>query len=371
MKPITLAVSVAVLLLFAPAVAQAANVKVYFLRGEQFSAVQRDVPNGATILSQTVQELLDGPTAEEARAGYGSAIPDGSRLASARIDAPKRLAVLDFSGTFGAANRLPRTDAEFRDVYGARLAQVVYTVSALTGLDRVSVHVPGQTTRVLSRDDFDHPGFTMPAPPQVKGPAPLDTRAVQTALAAHAYLPPEAVTGTFDYRTQQAVIAFQAWEGLARDGVVGPATQARLATAATPIALSRQPGRHVEIYRQRGVVLLLDGATVVRAIHTSTGIGGDSPDLGTPPGNFKIYRKEARSWSVPYKTWLPFAAYWNAGWAMHGYPDVPTRPASHGCADLRGRTSGSVDLCSLCEQNSTPPSPRSRRGSTAWCTGAS
>ena len=41
-----------------------------------------------------------------------------------------------------------------------------------------------------------------------------------------------------------------------------------------------------------------------------------------------------RSWSVPYKTWLPFAAYWVGGWALHGYADVPARPASHGCARL-------------------------------------
>ena len=61
---------------------------------------------------------------------------------------------------------------------------------------------------------------------------------------------------------------------------------------------------------------------------------GDSPDIGTPPGKWKIYRKELKSWSVPYKTWLPYATYWNGGWALHGYADVPARPASHGCARL-------------------------------------
>jgi lipoprotein-anchoring transpeptidase ErfK/SrfK len=37
---------------------------------------------------------------------------------------------------------------------------------------------------------------------------------------------------------------------------------------------------------------------------------------------------------VPYKTWLPYACYWNAGWALHGYASVPAQPASHGCARL-------------------------------------
>jgi lipoprotein-anchoring transpeptidase ErfK/SrfK len=323
-----------VLLLLAPAAAEAATVRVYFTKGEQLASVDRDIPNGAGIVTGTVQELLKGPTAAETRAGFGTAIPAGSTLASARIDAANRLAILDFSGTFGSAKKLPDSDAMFREVYGARLAQVVYTVSALTGLDRVRVHVPNQVARTLSRADFERTRYTAPEPPEVKSPAPADPRTVQTKLAALGYLPQDAINGTYDYRTMQAVLAFQAWEGLQRDGVVGPQTTKRLGTAVPPLPLSRAPGRHVEIYRQRGVVLLIDGAKLVRAIHTSTGIGGDDPDLGTPPGTWKIYRKELRSWSVPYKTWLPYASYWNAGWALHGYADVPARPASHGCARL-------------------------------------
>jgi hypothetical protein len=322
------------LLLLAPVTAEAATVKVYFTKGEQLASVDREIPNGAGIVTATVQELLKGPTAAETRAGYGTAIPAGSTLASARIDAGRRLALLDFTGRFGSAKKLPDNDQAFREVYGARLAQVVYTVSALTGLDRVSVHVPGQVARTLSREDFERTRYAEPEPPEVKVRGPSDPRAVQARLAALGYLPQDAVNGTYDYRTMQAVLAFQAWEGLARDAVVGPQTSKRLGAAVPPLPLSRAPGRHVEIYRQRGVVLLIDGAKLVRAIHTSTGIGGDDPDLGTPPGTWRIYRKELRSWSVPYKTWLPYASYWNAGWALHGYADVPARPASHGCARL-------------------------------------
>ena len=143
------------------------------------------------------------------------------------------------------------------------------------------------------------------------------------------------MTGTFDYRTMQAVMAFQGWTGLAQDGVVGPQTSAKLQTAGRPQPLDRTSrGRRVEIYRAQGVVLLIDSGRVVRAIHTSTGFGGDSTSTGTPPGKWKIYRKELRSWSVPYKTWLPYAAYWVGGWALHGYADIPAHPASHGCARL-------------------------------------
>ena len=44
-----------------------------------------------------------------------------------------------------------------------------------------------------------------------------------------------------------------------------------------------------------------------------------------------MFRKELRSWSVPFKQLLPYASYFNAGIAFHEYADVPTYAASHGC----------------------------------------
>jgi lipoprotein-anchoring transpeptidase ErfK/SrfK len=44
-----------------------------------------------------------------------------------------------------------------------------------------------------------------------------------------------------------------------------------------------------------------------------------------------VFRKEVRSWSVPFKVWLPWASYVVGGIAFHEYPDVPVVPASHGC----------------------------------------
>jgi lipoprotein-anchoring transpeptidase ErfK/SrfK len=212
----------------------------------------------------------------------------------------------------------------------ARLAQVVYTATAES--DITQVRVLGKT---YTRKDFGPEPYTEPKPPTKKTAAPANPKDVQTKLASLGYLPAGAATGNWDYRTIQAVIAFQAWSGLQRDGVVGPTTLAKLTAAGRPLPQDRtSKGKRVEIYRARGVVLLVDAGKVVRAIHTSTGIGGDSPDIGTPPGKWKIYRKELKSWSVPYKTWLPYAAYWVGGWALHGYADVPVTPGSHGCARL-------------------------------------
>jgi peptidoglycan hydrolase-like protein with peptidoglycan-binding domain len=296
--------------LLAPAAAHAAEVRVYFTKGEQLAFVERDLPSGPTA---ALRALLAGPPA-----GYGTAIPAGVTLTSAKVSGDRVDVVL--SAGFKTAE----------PVLHARLAQVVYTATSATGKDQV--RVLGKT---YTREDFGPEPFTEPQPPTRKTAAPAKPKDVQTKLANLGYLTPDAITGTWDYRTMQAVFAFQGWSGLTRDGVVGPKTLAKLSAAGRPLALDRTgKGRRVEIYRARGVVLLIQSGRVVRAIHTSTGIGGDSPDIGTPPGTWKIYRKEVKSWSVPYKTWLPYASYWVGGWALHGYADVPATPASHGCARL-------------------------------------
>ena len=50
----------------------------------------------------------------------------------------------------------------------------------------------------------------------------------------------------------------------------------------------------------------------------------------TPGGVFKVYRKEKDWWEIPLgKVYNPI--YFNGGIAIHGYQDVPFKPASHGC----------------------------------------
>jgi lipoprotein-anchoring transpeptidase ErfK/SrfK len=89
-------------------------------------------------------------------------------------------------------------------------------------------------------------------------------------------------------------------------------------------------GRYVEVYRDKGVTLLVDGGKVVRTLHSSSGTRG----YETPAGTYTIFRKERNSWSVPYQVWLPYASYFNGGIAFHAYPQVPAHPASHGCVRL-------------------------------------
>jgi lipoprotein-anchoring transpeptidase ErfK/SrfK len=77
----------------------------------------------------------------------------------------------------------------------------------------------------------------------------------------------------------------------------------------------------------RQLVLYIENGAVVRTLHVSSG----APGYETPTGRFSVFRKEANSWSVPYKVWLPWASYFVGGVAFHESPDVPAQAASHGC----------------------------------------
>lgn len=151
--------------------------------------------------------------------------------------------------------------------------------------------------------------------------------AVQRRLVALRYLPASAVGGRWDYRTAQALTAFQAWEGLVRDGSAGPRTLSALAAAKPPRPRQPAAGREVEVFRALGVTLLVDNGQVVRAVHSSSGKAG----FATPVGGYRVYSKSVSSWSVPYRVWLPYASYFTGGIAFHAYASVPAYPASHGC----------------------------------------
>ena len=181
-----------------------------------------------------------------------------------------------------------------------------------------------------TREDYSAPPEGPKQLRKAKGSKVPGIRQVQSKLAKLGYLPKDAVDGLNGYRTQQAVMAFQSWEGLGRDGVVGPLTGAALASARRPAPSPGGPSKRIEVYIEKGVTLLVKGGRTRRAIHSSAG----APGTDTPTGRYRVFRKELRSWSVPFKTWLPYASYFNNGIAFHEYPDVPPFPASHGCVRL-------------------------------------
>ncbi len=157
--------------------------------------------------------------------------------------------------------------------------------------------------------------------PGDRGPA---VRQLQDRLASLGYWlgSPD---GDYGDLTRQAVLAFQKAEGLARDGIAGSATRARLAGADRPRARSSS-GRLLEIDLDRQLLLVVDGGTVRWALNTSTG----KATTPTPPGRFAIQRQVDGVDHGPLGD-LYRPKYFNAGIAVHGYPEVPASPASHGC----------------------------------------
>lgn len=310
------------------------TVKVFFVKGERFAARMRVVRSGEVAATVAMRALLAGPSAAERSAGVDTTLPPRTTLGSVSVRA----------GTATVSLNRPRTLSTAFDVSvrPARAAQIVYTLTSLPVVEQVLIRVNGvdRATFIgsklalkgpLDRHDLSRPIELPTRPGHVpKGHAPADPGGVQRRLVALGYLPADAVTGAWNVRTSHAVLAFQAWQRLIRDGIVGAQTLAALENATRPRPANVLGGRHVEVYRDKGVTLLVESGKTVRALHSSSGKGS----YVTPTGSFAVFRKERNSWSVPYQVWLPYASYFNGGIAFHAYADVPPHPASHGCVRL-------------------------------------
>jgi peptidoglycan hydrolase-like protein with peptidoglycan-binding domain len=292
-----------------------ATVRVAFFRDGRLVRVQRVVPAGMSSDRFALRELFEGPTREERRSGIGTAIPKAARVRSLRGDDEIwRLNVSRSTFAVGTAEtkrrRLWQLEATLAPL-GDQGSVLVATEGRFVTVQRLGLQ-PGPWTAETGEKDYLY-----------------SVRGAQLRLLQLGYLARPSVTGTVDYLTEQALLAFQGWERLERTGTFTGETQRALFTAETPKPAYRFHGRHVEIFRDLGVLLLVDDGNVVRAIHTSTGSFGR-----TPAGDFHVYAKSLYSWSVPFKVWMPYASYFHGGIAMHQYPDVPSYPASHGCVRL-------------------------------------
>jgi peptidoglycan hydrolase-like protein with peptidoglycan-binding domain len=302
-------------LISAPAAHAQQARRVHFLQGEQTVAVER----AAATPADAVAALLAGPTPDEQRHRIVSEIPDGLPLLG--LEAAGGVATVDFGSAFA--------DGDAAAV-SARVAQVVLTLTGLPGIQEARVLVEGTELAVRTRADVLAPP---PEPRPAAAPALASVSGTMTLLQVQlrliklGYLPRGAATDRFDQRTLAAVIAFQKWEGLVRDGIPGPVTQAALLVANRPKPRTAGTGTRVEVLLDRQVALVIRGGRVLRTVHVSTGKRG----YATPVGRYQVTRKSRRSWSVPYQVWLPWATYFVRGIAFHQSQNVPVTPVSHGC----------------------------------------
>ena len=298
---------------------------MWFLQGEQLVAATRP---GSTP-EDAVQALLRGPTSAEYKLGYRTFIPPGTNLHSVTV--ANGQVTVDLSLPFALGDNGQNLDA--------RLSQLVHTATGFDGVTKVQLLVnggtvygmfPGIVTALpITLQRLETPTVPVwravsPAP----GPAVAGLLAAQRRLVSLGFLLPGDANGQDGPQSQTAVLAFQKWEGLTRDGVLGPQTMARLQTATRPQPITRGgPGKRAEVLLGRQVVLAINNNQVVRVIPVSTG----KPSTPTPAGNFKVYAKFAKWWSTPFQEWLLWAVPFNGGVAFHYFPDVPPYAASHGC----------------------------------------
>ena len=234
---------------------------------------------------------------------------------SSPVTISRRVVTVDLGARFAAGN----DEAALQ----ARVGQLVRTVRSVPGVVSVRVLVEGGVPVGL------FPGYDLRRPitaPLDRVDATPSTRDVQQRLVDLGFLAQSGVTGIVDYETSAALVGFQKWANLTRDGTLGATTVEALVRATRPLPALRAPGKRIEVQLRRQVALLIQDNRVVRTVHISSGAGG-----ATPRGSFRVYRKERYSWSVPFKVWLPWASYFTGGIAFHEYSSVPTYPASHGC----------------------------------------
>lgn len=148
-------------------------------------------------------------------------------------------------------------------------------------------------------------------------------RFLQQQLAARHYAVPR--SGVFDEATGMAVMAFRKLAGLPLSEVTDSGFFERLGRGGGAFHVRyRHDGRHFETDLTHQVLAEIEPHGRVRAIFA---ISSGKPSTPTVIGRFKVYLKTA---GINSKGMVD-SNYFIAGYAIHGYAEVPPYPASHGC----------------------------------------
>jgi hypothetical protein len=297
-----------------PAGAAPRHAEVWFVRDGEPVAVSRVAP----AIPGLLRSLLAGPTRAERAKGLRSTIPTGTVVRELTIS--RRVVTVDLGARFAAG----RDEASLT----ARVGQLVRTLRAVPGVVGVRVRIEGGVPIGL------FPGYDLRRvvrAPLANQAAPT-LRDTQQLLVDLGFMARSGVTGRPGDETSVAVLAFEKWTGMPRDGVLDAAVVKAIARATRPEPVRREPGKRVELLLDRQVALAIVDNRVERVFHVSSGSGGR-----TPAGSFRVYRKERMSWSVPFSVWMPWASYFTGGIAFHEYSYVPSYPASHGCVRMMAR----------------------------------
>jgi peptidoglycan hydrolase-like protein with peptidoglycan-binding domain len=155
------------------------------------------------------------------------------------------------------------------------------------------------------------------------GSSGQSVRLLQSELNVLHYSVP--LSGVFDEGTGRALIAYRKMTGLARVPLAGRRVFELLGRHAGAFHV-RYPrdGRHVEADLTRQVLAEIEPGGHVRAMYT---MSSGKPSTPTVIGRFRVYSKTLGTNAHG----MVDSNYFIRGYAIHGYQEVPTYAASHGC----------------------------------------
>ena len=165
---------------------------------------------------------------------------------------------------------------------------------------------------------------------------------LQADLEALGFRTGDSIDGVYGAGTTSAVMAFEKFEGLDRDGVADAEMLAALAEPTGIVPLGAMAGApRIEIDLERQLLFARADNGQIKILNTSTGSGetyqsssGSYVRATTPTGDYRIERRiDGVRNAFLGSLYRPL--YFKRGWAIHGSSSVPAYPASHGCARLR------------------------------------
>jgi len=127
----------------------------------------------------------------------------------------------------------------------------------------------------------------------------------------------------YDFRTADAVLAFRKVQRMLRVSTVDAGIWRALAHPLRPRPRSSTNGFHIEVDQSRQVLYTVQDGSVTNIMHVSTG----KASTPTRDGSFSVTSKLAGY--SDHQLYYP--SFFDGSRAIHGWPDVPTYPASHGC----------------------------------------
>jgi hypothetical protein len=150
----------------------------------------------------------------------------------------------------------------------------------------------------------------------------------------------DAVDGIWGPNTQQAIYAFQKYQGMARTGCADAATVQAISSFNEPLTTpAGAPVTGATVDQTRQLLFVTDGGAVEWVFNTSTGDqvpwmeGSYSGTSITPNGEFTINRAidAMHSSTLGLGSMYRPRYFATGGYAVHGSSSVPPYAASHGC----------------------------------------